>query len=318
LFHQIVDDDAAALGGLRHVITGGDKVSGDHCARALTANPDVRLTNGYGPTEVTTLATTHDLRAGVDPAGPVPLGRPIGSTSAYVLGDGLRPAPVGVPGVLYLAGAGLARGYLGRPALTAGHFVADPFGPPGSRMYRTGDLARWSPDGTLEFLGRADGQVKIRGFRIETGEIENALTAHPAVLDAAVVAHDPGTGHRRLVAYVVAGPEVVGPEMAADLRAHLARTLPDHMVPAVFVALDRLPLTTNGKVDRSALPEPDPQAGAVGYLAPRDGVEEVLAAVWAEVLGVEQVGVQDNFFDLGGDSIMSLQVSPGPGTPACG
>ncbi|MCX5609335.1 amino acid adenylation domain-containing protein [Streptomyces sp. NBC_00047] len=307
LFHQVVDDDVSALRGLRQVIAGGDTVSPEHCARVLAAHPRLRLHNGYGPTEATSLTTVHALAADLDAAAPVPIGMPIGNTRVYVLTQTLEPAPAGVPGELYIAGPGLARGYLGRAGLTAAQFVADPYGAPGSRMYRSGDLARRRSDGAVEFLGRADGQVKIRGFRIELGEVENALKQHPAVSDAVVVPYEGDSGHRRLVAYLVSGHEVP----AGELRTHLAASLPEYMTPSVFVSLDRLPLTANGKVDRGLLPEPEGAVGRPGgpaYVAPAGATEEVLAALWAEVLGVERVGVHDNFFDLGGDSILSLQV----------
>ncbi|MBT2400164.1 non-ribosomal peptide synthetase [Streptomyces sp. ISL-100] len=306
LFHQVVDDDASALSGLRQLVAGGDKLSPEHCARLLAAHPTLRLSNGYGPTEATSLTTTHTLSTGLDPAAPVPLGTPIGNTRVYVLTETLEPAPVGVPGELYIAGPGLARGYLNRRGLTAAQFVADPYGAAGTRMYRSGDLARRRPDGVLEFLGRSDGQVKIRGFRIELGEVESALKTHPDVADAVVVAHQGDVGHRRLVAYLVSDREPT----TSELRAHLALSLPDHMTPAVFVPLEKLPLTSNGKVDRGNLPEPEIQAGRLGsdYAAPRNATEEALAGVWAEVLGVERVGIHDNFFDLGGDSILSIQV----------
>ncbi|MFD4243536.1 amino acid adenylation domain-containing protein [Streptomyces sp. NPDC058525] len=307
LFHQVVDDDVRALRGLRQVIAGGDTVSPEHCARVLAAHPRLRLHNGYGPTEATSLSTVHALGADLDTAAPIPIGMPIGNTRVYVLTSALEPAPAGVPGELYIAGPGLARGYLGRAGLTAERFVADPYGAPGARMYRSGDLARRRSDGAVEFLGRADGQVKIRGFRIELGEVENALKQHPAVDDAVVVPYEGDSGHRRLAAYLVSGQEVP----AAELRAHLAASLPDHMTPAAFVFLDRLPLTANGKVDRGLLPEPEGSAvrpGGPAYAAPTGATEEILATLWSEVLGVGQVGVHDNFFDLGGDSILSLQV----------
>ncbi|MGW1198622.1 amino acid adenylation domain-containing protein [Streptomyces sp. NPDC002536] len=305
LFHQVVDDGIGAFGGLKQLIAGGDKLSPEHCARVLAAHPALRLTNGYGPTEATTFTATHELGADTDGTAPVPLGRPIGNTRVYVLTDTLRPAPVGVPGELYIAGAGLARGYLNRPGATAERFVADPFGAPGERMYRSGDLAAWRADGTLEFLGRADGQVKIRGFRIETGEIEAALTAHPDITDAVVVPHEED-GRKVLVAYLVA-PAWTEPNTAV-LRDHLAATLPGHMLPSAFLVLPRLPLTANGKVDRRGLPEPGQRVETgTAYEAPGTVTEEFLAEVWQELLGAERVGIHDDFFALGGDSLLALR-----------
>ncbi|MYQ99345.1 AMP-binding protein, partial [Streptomyces sp. SID6139] len=248
--------------------------------------------------------------------------RPAGSTRVQVLDAALRPVPPGVTGELYIAGPGLARGYLGRPGLTAQRFVADPFGGPGERMYRTGDLVRWSADGRLRFAGRADDQVKLRGFRIEPGEIESALRTSALVRDA-VVAVRPGEAPGapdRLVAYVVPAPpstpehsddsRVPGAALpVSELRLHLAGLLPPHMVPSVFVPLDRLPLTPNGKTDRHALPAPGPAQAADGpRTAPRTDTERRVARIWADVLGIEEVGADDNFFALGGDSILSMQV----------
>ncbi|HYH82092.1 MAG TPA: amino acid adenylation domain-containing protein, partial [Longimicrobium sp.] len=261
-----------------------------------------RVYDLYGPSEDTTYSTFTLRRAG----GPATIGRPISNTRAYVLDAGMRPVPAGVPGELYLGGRGLARGYLGRPALTAERFVPDPFQGGGGRLYRTGDRARWGADGTLEYLGRLDAQVKVRGFRIEPGEIETVLRRHASVREAVVMAREDAPGERRLVAYVV-GREGAGPA-PSELRAHLAARLPDYMVPAAFVVLDAMPLTPNGKVDRRALPAPDAARPEAGYAAPRTRAEEVLAGIWAQVLGVERVGVHDNFFELGGDSILSIQV----------
>ncbi|MFJ6730596.1 amino acid adenylation domain-containing protein, partial [Streptomyces sp. NPDC091281] len=312
LFHQVADDDIDAFAGLRQLVAGGDRLSPEHCARVLDAHPALRLTNGYGPTEATTFTTMHDVRGSVDGgapgAGSVPLGSPLHNTRVYVLTEELAPAPIGVPGELYIAGDGLAHGYLGRPGLSAERFVADPLGAPGTRMYRSGDLVAWRADGTLEFLGRADGQVKIRGFRVETGEVEAALMTHPAVGDAAVVPHtDPASGRTALVGHVVPAGGTRVPS-AAELRAHLASSLPDHMIPAVFTTLEALPLTANGKVDRRALPAPEQRlVTGTEYEAPATPTAELIAEAWRELLGTERVGVHDNFFELGGDSLLALR-----------
>jgi acyl carrier protein len=242
----------------------------------------------------------------------VPIGRPIAGARAYVLDARLEPAPVGVPGELCVAGAGVARGYLGRPDLTAERFLPDAFaaaaGAPGARLYRTGDLVRWLPSGQLEFLGRTDRQVKIRGFRVELGEIEAALAEHPAVREAAVLAREDQPGERRLVAYVA--PHSKGEAAAGELRAFLELRLPAHLVPAAFVTLAALPLNASGKVDRQALPAPDASrpALAAAYVAPATPAEEGVAAIWCEVLGLERVGAHDDFYELGGHSLLLPQV----------
>ncbi|HEX2188742.1 MAG TPA: non-ribosomal peptide synthetase, partial [Longimicrobiaceae bacterium] len=285
------------------VLCGGEALS--PTVAELLRERSAGVWNLYGPTETTVWSTAQP----VDRSGPVPVGRPVANTRAYVLDAGLEPVPVGVPGELYLAGAGVARGYLGRPGLTAERFLPEPFGAAeGGRMYRTGDRARWREDGALELLGRTDQQVKVRGFRVEPGEVEAALVAHPGVREAAVAAHEDDTGEARLVAYVV--EEADAPDDAPELRRWLHERLPDYMVPSLFVGLDALPRTANGKLDRRALPAPEGGRAGVEaeYVAPRDAVEEALAAVWAETLHVEQVGVHDNFFELGGHSILATQL----------
>ncbi|MGH3672082.1 MAG: amino acid adenylation domain-containing protein, partial [Pseudonocardiaceae bacterium] len=280
-------------------------VGGDACPAELVARwaPGRRMINSYGPTESTVVATwSEPLIAGQAPT----IGRPIWNTRAYVLDAQLRPMPVGATGELYLAGVGLARGYLNRAGLTAQRFVANPFGPAGSRLYRSGDLVRWV-GGELQFLGRADEQVKIRGFRIEPGEIEVALRRHPKVAAAAVVAREDHTGTKRLVAYAVPAGDTT--PQTGELRGALAASLPDYMVPATFVLLDALPLNRSGKLDRAALPTPDFSAVlTTGYVAPRTATERALSEIWAAVLGADRVGIGDNFFELGGDSISTIQV----------
>ncbi|MFF3195077.1 non-ribosomal peptide synthase/polyketide synthase [Streptomyces misionensis] len=306
LFRLVAEERPDLLAGVREVWTGGDVVSPAAVARVLRACPGIEVVDGYGPTEATTLATCHPVRDLPEHAATVPIGRPMANTRAYVLDAHLRPAPVGLVGELYLAGTGVARGYLGRPGLTAERFTADPYGPPGSRMYRTGDLAWWAADGTLEFAGRTDHQVKLRGLRIEPGEIEAILASSPEVAQAAVVAREDRPGDKRLVAYLVAAPE--GAPEPAELSARLRRELPDYMVPSAFVVLDTLPLTANGKLDRAALPAPEYGATGAGR-GPRTPREQLLCDLFAEVLGREQVRIDDNFFDLGGHSLLAARLA---------
>jgi amino acid adenylation domain-containing protein len=305
LFRMVAQESPECLSGTREVWTGGEIVPAAAMRRVLQACPGLVVVDVYGPTETTTYATARDMSTVDAVPDVVPIGRPLDNMQVYVLDAWLRPVHIGAPGELYVAGAGLARGYLHRSGLTAQRFVACPFGGPGARMYRTGDVVRWTIEGELEFLGRVDEQVKIRGFRIEPGEIEAVLASHPGVAQVAVLAREDQPSVKRLVAYVV--PAAGGMVDPAELRVYAGTVLPEYMVPAAFVVLDGLPLNRNGKVDRRALPAPefDP---AADYVAPGTEAERVLADIWAAVLGVERVGVEDNFFELGGDSILSIQV----------
>ena len=296
---------------LRSVVFGGEALELEALRPWLLRHGEERprLVNMYGITETTVHVTYRPLGMADLERGTSPIGRGIPDLGVYVVDRRLEPVPAGVAGEVCVGGGGVARGYLGRPGLTAERFVPDPFGgEPGARLYRSGDLGRWRAGGDLEYLGRSDQQVKVRGFRIEPGEIEAAVATHPAVSDVAVVMREDAPGERRLVAYVVAAPGAQ-PAAAAALREHAARRLPDYMVPAAFVLLDRLPLTVNGKLDRAALPAPSRQrSDTAGFVAPESDEEELLAAVWSQILGVERVGAEDNFFALGGDSILSIQV----------
>jgi amino acid adenylation domain-containing protein len=309
LFNALIDDDPAHLSGLRHLLTGGEALSVPHVRRALAALPQLTLSNGYGPTECTTFAATYRIPAAL-PADlrSVPLGRSIKDTVLRVLSPAMALLPSGLVGELCIGGHGLARGYLGQPALTQERFVPDPFGAPGERLYRTGDLARWLPDGTLEFIGRRDGQVKIHGHRIETGEVEAAILAHAAIKSCAVVARPDADGQLRLVAYLVARSQ---DKLSWEaLRAHLAARLPAALLPSAQVWLAQLPVTANGKLDRKALPEPAGERPdlAQPFEEPRNAAEQRVCDAFARALHIEKVGRNDNFFDLGGDSMRVLQV----------
>ncbi|WNE94148.1 amino acid adenylation domain-containing protein [Streptomyces luomodiensis] len=308
LFQLVADEAPEHFAGLAEVWTGGEAVPAASISRVMRACPDTTVIDVYGPTETTTFAVRHPLPRGREVPASVPIGGPLDNTRLMVLDTGLRLVPPGTAGELHIAGAGLARGYWRRPGITAERFVADPYGPPGSRMYRTGDLVRWTSDGVLEYLGRADEQVKLRGFRIELGEIEALLGRHPDVAQTVVTVQEPRPGDRRLVAHLV--PERGTTPSPEDLRAHIAAELPDYMVPAAFVVLDALPLTANGKVDRKALPAPDagPAAGGVRR-APRSPQEEILCGLFAEVLGLPSVGIDDDFFESGGHSLLATRLA---------
>ncbi|WP_176728540.1 non-ribosomal peptide synthetase, partial [Planobispora rosea] len=307
LFHAVVDCADRPFPSVRHLIAGGDQLSADHVARAAALVPNGQVVNGYGPTECTIFTTSYAIPG--QHGGRVPIGRALPYTGTHIVGRDLTPVPPGVVGELLVAGAGLARGYLGRPALTAERFVPNPFaGPPGGRLYRTGDLVRRRGDGLIEFLGRADQQVKIRGFRVELEEVEQVLRRHPAVGDAVATApeHD---GDRRVIAYIVPAPGGGAPPATAEVLRHCRESLPDYMVPALFVTLDALPVSPNGKLDRAALPRPGtdrPDLG--GYVPPRGRLQRELAGIWTALLGLDRVGAHDHFFDVGGHSLLASRL----------
>jgi pristinamycin I synthase-3/4 len=309
VFNLMAEEAPDALARMRLVWQGGDVMSPVMAARLLDRGSPVRLVNAWGATEITIISSWYPVTEAPDAS--IPVGSPMDNVRLYVLDDRLRLVPPGTVGEIYAGGLGVARGYAGRPALTAERFVADPYGPPGARLYRTGDQGRWRHGevlgrGILEFAGRNDSQVKIRGYRIEPAEVEAALVAHPGVAQAAVTARADRTGERNLTGYLV--PSGPGPGTVLDLdavRAHAAVTLPGYAVPAVLVVLAELPLTANGKLDRAALPDPEVEAGDT---APRTPQEQQLCAIFAEILGLPEVGIHDNFFDLGGHSLLATRL----------
>ena len=311
LRHAAEEGEGAKRVRAHSFVIGGEALGWEDVRYWRGRHPSVRLVNEYGPTETVVGCCVFEVSSDEGEAeGGVPIGRPIANTQMYVLDEGLRPAPVGVTGELYIGGAGVARGYLGRPAQTAERFVPDPYGgQAGARLYRTGDVGRYRADGVLEYIGREDQQVKVRGYRIELGEVEAALRSHEAVREALVMARRSPAGESQLVAYLVGEGESAS---ALDsLRAHLAERLPEYMMPSAFVRLEALPLSANGKLDRNALPAPE-QAGlksGTAYVAPRTPVEEELASIWKSLLRVERVGVHDNFFELGGHSLLATQLA---------
>jgi len=310
LFHQLMEiDNGRYFRNLRQLLAGGEALSLRAVQKFLQLYPDCRLINGYGPTENGTFSTCGELREMPPNASAVPIGKAITHSTAFVLDQQMQPLPVGESGEIYLGGSGLAHGYWNQPALTAARFVPNPFSTtPGERLYRSGDLGRLLPDGNLEFLGRIDQQVKLRGYRIELGEIEAVLEQIPEVARAVVIVREDSPGDKRLVAYVV--PQGKGSLRMNDLRDYLLRKLPEYMVPASFVTLEKLPLTANGKVDRRALPPPRSERPSLeeSYVAPRTATETILAGIWGEVLRIDRVGADDSFFDLGGNSLLAAQV----------
>jgi aspartate racemase len=308
LFHLMVDERLDDLRPVRQLLAGGDVLSARHVRKVLDNLPACRLINGYGPTENTTFTCCHSMRAVDRIPDSVPIGRPISNTRVYILDAAMQPQLPGEPGELYAAGDGVARGYLNDPQGTAEKFLPDPFSSePGGRMYRTGDLGRWRADGVIEFLGRLDNQVKILGHRIEPGEVETVLCSHDGVTQACVIPYAGGADTKRLVAYYVASSNPGA--TPSDLRDFLATKVPTHMIPALFVPLASLPLSPNGKVDRAALPTPSCAPDADGTSeSPKTELEQVLIDVWRRVLHVERVGLDDNFFELSGDSLLLVAV----------
>ena len=294
---------------LRHVICSGEELSPALLKRCFEFLPTVKLSNLYGPTEAAVDVTAWECSP-ADQTSRIPIGRPIANIEIHLLDSCARPVPVAAEGEIYIGGVGVGRGYLNRPELTAQRFVADPFSTdPCARLYKTGDLGRWRADGALDYLGRNDHQVKIRGFRIELGEIEAHLAHHPRIKEAVVVAHEGAAGDKRLVAYVAPRGTDIEQQLVSELRAHLNEKLPPHMIPSFWVIVNQLPLTQSGKVDRRALPEPRIGSETGGeYVAPRTQTERALVEIWKGALRVDQLGLHDDFFDLGGHSLHAMEI----------
>ncbi len=310
LFHLIVDEKIDALKSLRQLLAGGDVLSVPHVQKFLQTVENCQLINGYGPTENTTFTCCHPITVPLQLGVSIPIGRPIANTQVYILDNNLQAVAIGEVGELYIGGDGLARGYLNRPDLTAEKFISYSFDDNlATRLYKTGDLARYLPDGNIEFLGRIDNQVKIRGFRIELGEIEREIAQHPDVREIVVLARQDETGEKLLTAYIV--PHSNSRYTNSKLRSFLQQQLPNYMVPSAFVMLESLPLTANGKVDRHKLPAPSRERPQLeqAYIAPQSDLERLLARILSELLKIDRVGIDDNFFDLGGTSISLLQVA---------
>ncbi|RCJ38592.1 thioester reductase [Nostoc punctiforme NIES-2108] len=310
LFHLIVDEKIDALKSLRQLLAGGDVLSVSHVQKFLQTVENCQLINGYGPTENTTFTCCHSITAPLQPDVSIPIGRPIANTQVYILDQNLQSVSIGEAGELYIGGDGLARGYLKRPDLTTEKFITHSFDNNlATRLYKTGDLARYLPDGNIEFLGRIDNQVKIRGFRIELGEIEREIAQHPNVREIVVLARQDEVGEKQLTAYIV--PHYNSGYTHNKLRSFLQQRLPNYMVPSAFMMLESLPLTANGKVDRHKLPVPSRERPQLeqAYIAPQSDLERLLAGILSELLKIDRVGIDDNFFDLGATSISILQVA---------
>jgi len=309
LFHKMADGPLHYLQQVRQLLIGGDILSVPHVRKAQASLPNTQLINGYGPTENTTFTCCYPINIITDSQKSIPIGKPISNTQVYILDPNLQPVPVGVPGELYTGGAGVSRGYLNQPKLTKQSFIPNPFSSTSKDcLYRTGDLAKWQPDGNIEFLGRIDNQIKIRGFRIELGEIETCLHQHPSIRETCVLAQDTSQGEKKLTAYYI--PKLRQQLTVKILRKFLRTKLPDYMIPSAFVELDSFPLTSNGKLDRKALPEFQERSIDLGtdFLAAKNTWEKLLEKLWCDALDLPQVGTQDNFFDLGGGSFQLIQV----------
>ncbi|MFN6584583.1 MAG: non-ribosomal peptide synthetase [Aulosira sp. ZfuVER01] len=310
LFHLIVDEKIDALKSLRQLLAGGDVLSVPHVQKFLQTVKNCQLINGYGPTENTTFTCCYSITAPLQPGVSIPIGRPIANTQVYILDENLQQVAIAEVGELYIGGDGLARGYLNRPDLTAEKFISHSFNNNfQTPLYKTGDLARFLPNGNIEFLGRIDNQVKIRGFRIELGEIEREIAQHPDVREVVVLARQQETGEKQLVAYIV--PHQNSSYTHNQLRSFLQQRLPNYMVPSAFVLLEAMPLTANGKVDRHKLPAPSRERPQLeqAYISPQTDLERQLADILCELLKIDRVGIDDNFFDLGATSMSILQVA---------
>jgi acyl-coenzyme A synthetase/AMP-(fatty) acid ligase/acyl carrier protein len=307
LFHLMVDQRLEDLCSLKQILAGGDVLSARHVRKVLHAAPHCTVINGYGPTEGTTFTCCYAMRDGAQVPDPVPIGKPISNTEVHILDRNFEPVAVGQAGELYIGGDGVARGYLNRPELNVEKFIPDQFSEKdGARLYRSGDLARCSADGTIDFLGRSDDQVKINGFRIELGEVETVLQQHTSVGQVAVVARGESANEKKLIAYVI--PTTNRTAAITELRDYLQRKLAPYMIPSAFVMMESFPLTPNGKVDRSALPAPEVrQQARMGDPNPKSGLEQLVGGIWQKILGNPNVGLDDNFFDLGGDSLMLME-----------
>jgi amino acid adenylation domain-containing protein len=306
LFNLMARDAPGAFANLKYVVFGGEAADPLSVAAVLKHGPPKHLLNAYGPTETSITATCMEVLNVPEGARSISIGRPISNTTIYLLDGHRNLVPIGVPGEIYIGGAGVARGYVGAPQLTAERFIDNPFSKePGARLYKTGDLARWLPDGAIDLIGRVDTQAKIRGFRIEPGEIEAVLKQHPGARDAVVVVHDDASGEKRLVAYV-AGERSQLTEK--ELRGFLKTKLPDYMLPVAVVVLEKFPLNSNGKIDRQAFPEAVTTRGGKVFVGPRDGLEAQLIAIWESALGIQPIGVTDDFFEIGGHSLLAVRM----------